>query len=93
MNNFKNVLYLLIFVGVFSYISTPYLINNNQQVAVSNETSYKVVKGDNLWNIGYKLNVDNISKFIFEVKKENIEKFNIEKYHIVIIIKKFTNKE
>jgi LysM repeat protein len=71
MNNFKNVLYLLIFVGVFSYISTPYLINNNQQVAVSNETSYKVVKGDNLWIIGYKLNVDNISKFIFEVKKVN----------------------
>ena len=71
MNNFKNVLYLLTFVVVFSYISTPYLINNNQQVAISNETSYKVVKGDNLWIIGYKLNVDNISKFIFEVKKAN----------------------
>ena len=71
MNNFKNVIYLLTFVVVFSYISTPYLINNNQQVAVSNETSYKVVKGDNLWIIGYKLNVDNISKFIFEVKKVN----------------------
>ena len=71
MNNFKNVLYLLTFVVVFSYISTPYLVNNNQQVAVSNETSYKVVKGDNLWIIGYKLNVDNISKFIFEVKKVN----------------------
>ncbi|MDA9675180.1 LysM peptidoglycan-binding domain-containing protein [Candidatus Actinomarina] len=71
MNNFKNVLYLLTFVAIFSYISTPYLINNNQQVAVSNETSYKVVKGDNLWIIGYKLNVDNISKFIFEVKKVN----------------------
>jgi LysM repeat protein len=56
---------------VFSYISTPYLVNNNQQVAISNQTSYKVVKGDNLWNIGYKLNVDNISKFIFEVKKVN----------------------
>jgi len=71
MNNFKNVLYLLTFVVVFSYISTPYLVNNNQQVAMSNQTSYKVVKGDNLWNIGYKLNVDNISKFIFEVKKVN----------------------
>jgi len=69
MNNFKNVLYLLTFVVVFSYISTPYLINNNQQVAVSNETSYKVVKGDNLWIIGYKLNVDNISKFILRLKK------------------------
>jgi LysM repeat protein len=71
MNYFKNVLYLLTFVVVFSYISTPYLVNNNQQVAISNQTSYKVVKGDNLWNIGYKLNVDNISKFIFEVKKVN----------------------
>lgn len=71
MNNFKNILYLLTFVVVFSYISTPYLINSNQQVAISNETSYKVVKGDNLWTIGYKLNVDNISKFIFEVKKVN----------------------
>ena len=71
MNNFKNVVYLLTFVVVFSYISTPYLVNNNQQVAISNQTSYKVVKGDNLWNICYKLNVDNISKFIFEVKKAN----------------------
>ena len=71
MNNFKNVVYLLTFVVVFSYISTPYLVNNNQQDAISNQTSYKVVKGDNLWNIGYKLNVDNISKFIFEVKKVN----------------------
>ena len=71
MNNLKNVVYLLTFVVVFSYISTPYLVNNNQQVAISNQTSYKVVKGDNLWNIGYKLNVDNISKFIFEVKKVN----------------------
>ena len=71
MNNFKNVVYLLTFVVVFSYISTQYLVNNNQQVAISNQTSYKVVKGDNLWNIGYKLNVDNISKFIFEVKKVN----------------------
>ena len=71
MNNFKNVVYLLTFVVVFSYISTPYLVNNNQQVAISNQTSYKVVKGDNLLNIGYKLNVDNISKFIFEVKKVN----------------------
>jgi len=71
MNNFKNVVYLLTFVVVFSYISTPYLVNNNQQVTISNQTFYKVVKGDNLWNIGYKLNVDNISKFIFEVKKVN----------------------
>ena len=71
MNNFKNVVYLLTFVVVFSYISTPYLVNNNQQDAISNQTSYKVVKGDNLWSIGYKLNVDNISKFIFGVKKVN----------------------
>ena len=71
MNNLKNVLYLLTFVVVFSYISTPFLINERQQVAISDEISYKVVKGDNLWNIGYKLHVDNISKFIFEVKKVN----------------------
>ena len=51
MNNLKNVLYLLTFVVVFSYISTPFLINDKQQVAISDEISYKVVKGDNLWNI------------------------------------------
>ena len=71
MNNFKNVLYLLTFVVVFSYISTPLLINDKQEIAITNEISYKVVKGDNLWNIANKLNVDNISKFIFEVKKVN----------------------
>ena len=71
MNNLKNVLYLLTFVVVFSYISTPLLINDKQEIAITNEISYKVVKGDNLWNIANKLNVDNISKFIFEVKKVN----------------------
>ena len=71
MDNLKNVLYLLTFVVVFSYITTPLLINDKQEVAISNEISYKVIKGDNLWNIGYKLNVDNISRFIFEVKKVN----------------------
>ena len=65
MNNLKNVLYLVTFVVVFSYISTPFLINDKQQVAISDEISYKVVKGDNLLNIGYKFNVDDISKFIF----------------------------
>ena len=86
MNYFKNVLYLLTFVVVFSYISTPYLVNNNQQVAISNQTSYKVVKGDNLWNIGYKLNVYNISKFIFEVKKvNNLEESTLSVDQIITI--------
>ncbi len=71
MNNLKNLLYLLTFVVVFSYISTPILINNNQPVTTSNEISYKVVKGDNLWVIGNKLNAENVSEFVFEVKKAN----------------------
>ena len=71
MNNLKNLLYLLTFVVVFSYISTPILINNNQPVTTSNGISYKVVKGDNLWVIGNKLNAENVSEFVFEVKKAN----------------------
>ena len=70
MINIKNYLYLVTFVLIFSFLTSPFLVNDEKSL---NQTSvsYKVVKGDNLWLIGQKLNIENISKFIFEVKKVN----------------------
>ena len=70
MTNIKNYLYLVSFVLIFSFLTSPFLVNDEKSL---NQTSvsYKVVKGDNLWLIGQKLNIENISKFIFEVKKVN----------------------
>ena len=70
MTNIKNYLYFVAFVLIFSFLTSPFLVNDEKSL---NQTSvsYKVVKGDNLWLIGQKLNIENISKFIFEVKKVN----------------------
>jgi len=68
--NIKNYFYLVAFVLIFSFLTSPFLVDDQKSL---NQTSvsYKVVKGDNLWLIGQKLNIENISKFIFEVKKVN----------------------
>ena len=70
MINIKNYFYLVAFVLIFSFLFLFFLVNDQKSL---NQTSvsYKVVKGDNLWLIGQKLNIEDISKFIFEVKKVN----------------------
>ena len=47
MINIKNYLYLVAFVLIFSFLTSPFLVNDEKSL---NQTSvsYKVVKGDNL---------------------------------------------
>jgi LysM repeat protein len=52
-------------------MTTQLIINENKIDPNLTNSTYKVKKGDNLWVIGAKLNHQNISKFIFEVKKIN----------------------
>ena len=71
MENIKNTIYLLAFVILFSIITTPLILTDVSSRAHSSELTYKVQHGDNLWVIGNKLNVQNVSEFVFEVKKAN----------------------
>ena len=71
MENIKNTIYLLAFVILFSIITTPLILTDVSSRDHSSELTYKVQQGDNLWVIGNKLNVQNVSEFVFEVKKAN----------------------
>ena len=71
MENIKNTIYLLAFVILFSIITTPLILTDISSRDHSSELAYKVQHGDNLWVIGNKLNVQNVSEFVFEVKKAN----------------------
>ena len=71
MENIKNTIYLLAFVILFSIITTPLILTDVSSRDHSSELTYKVQHCDNLWVIGNKLNVQNVSEFVFEVKKAN----------------------
>ncbi|MDA9655474.1 LysM peptidoglycan-binding domain-containing protein [Candidatus Actinomarina] len=85
MKNLKNYFYLVIFLMIFSFITTPFLIEEQKSDNLTT-VSYKVVKGDNLWLIGQKLNINNISKFVFEVKKvNNLSESSLSVDQVIII--------
>ena len=71
MEQFKNYLYLITFVFIFSLLTTPYINNHLTPGSVGSKITYKVEQGDTLWNIGTTLGFNNISKFVFDVKKVN----------------------
>ena len=71
MENIKHTIYLLAFVILFSIITKPLILTDVSSRDHSSELTYKVQHGDNLWVIGNKLNVQNVSEFVFEVKKAN----------------------
>lgn len=71
MENIKCWFYLVSFVVLFSLMTTPLIIKESKTDLNAINLTYKVKKGDNLWVIGSKLNHNNISKFVFEVKKIN----------------------
>ena len=71
MEQFKNYLYLITFVFIFSLLTTPYINNHRNLSSVISQITYKVEQGDTLWNIGTTLGFNNISKFVFDVKKVN----------------------
>lgn len=71
MEQFKNYIYLITFIVLFSLFTTPYINNHLNPSSVVSQITYKVEQGDTLWNIGNTLGFNNISKFVFDVKKVN----------------------
>ena len=71
MEQFKNYVYLITFIVIFSLLTTPYINNGSNPSSVVSPITYKIEQGDTLWNIGSTLGFNNISKFVFDVKKVN----------------------
>ena len=68
----KEKFFVLVFLLIFSFITTPLIkpissINNG----FNDEFTYKVIKGDSLWGIGIKFDKKNIEEFLFKTKKIN----------------------
>ena len=68
----KEKLFVLVFLLVFSFITTPLIkpISSTNN-GFNDEFKYKVVKGDSLWGIGMKFDNKNIEEFLMETKKLN----------------------
>ena len=68
----KEKFFVLVFLIVFSLITTPLIkpisSTNNE---FNDESTYKVIKGDSLWGIGIKFDKKNIEEFLFKTKKIN----------------------
>ena len=68
----KEKFFVLVFLLLFSFITTPLIkpkssTNNGSNYAFT----YKVIKGDSLWGIGMKFDKENIEEFLVETKKLN----------------------
>ena len=83
----KEKIFVLVFLIVFSLITTPLIkpissMNND----FNDESTYKVIKGDSLWGIGMKFDKKNIEEFLFETKKiNNLNNSEIFEDQILII--------
>ena len=83
----KEKFFVLIFLLVFSFITTPLIkpkssINNG----FNDQFTYKVIKGDSLWGIGMKFDKKNIEEFLVETKKlNNLDNSEIFEDQILII--------
>ena len=83
----KEKLFVLLFLIVFSLITTPLIkpktSANNELIY---ESTYKVIKGDSLWSIGIKFDKKNIEEFLFKTKKiNNLDNSEIFEDQILII--------
>ena len=83
----KEKLFILLFLIIFSLVTTPMIkpISSTND-SFNDESTYKVVKGDSLWGIGMKFDKTNIEEFLFETKKiNNIQNSEIFEHQILII--------
>lgn len=82
----KEKFIVLVFLLVFSFITTPLIkpISSTNN-GFNDESTYKVIKGDSLWGIGMKFDKQNIEEFLVETKKLN-KLVNSEIYEDQILI-------
>ena len=83
----KDKVFILLFLIVFSLITTPIIKPiSSIKDSFNDESTYKVVRGDSLWGIGIKFDKTNIEQFLFETKKiNNLENSEIFEDQILII--------
>ncbi len=83
----KEKLILFTFLTIFSLITTPIIKNNSLTIPTNNGLmTYKVQKGDSLWDIGLKYDSNDIENFLFEAKKlNNLDNSTIFEDQILII--------
>ncbi len=67
----KDIFKLLIFIFIYTKISSPLLIDDKTTNFQENTKTYTVQKDDNLWNIAEKYERNNKEEFILTIKKIN----------------------
>ena len=74
----KDIIKLLIFVLIYTKITSP-LLNDHKTVNLDNNTqTYVVQKDDNLWKIAEKYERNNKEEFILSLKElNNLENSNL----------------
>ena len=83
----KEKLILFTFLTIFSLITTPIIKNNSPIIPTNNGLiTYKVKKGDSLWDIALMYDSNDIENFLFEAKKlNNLDNSAIFEDQILII--------
>ena len=83
----KEKLILFTFLTMFSLITTPIIKNNSLIIPTNNGLiTYKVQKGDSLWDIALMYDSNDIENFLFEAKKlNNLQNSAIYEDQILII--------
>ena len=83
----KEKLILFTFLTIFSLITTPIMKNNSPIIPTNNGLiTYKVKKGDSLWDIALMYDSNDIENFLFEAKKlNNLDNSAIFEDQILII--------
>ena len=74
----KDILKLLIFVIIYTKITSPLLIDHKTVNLDNNTETYVVQKDDNLWKIAEKYDRNNKEEFILSLKElNNLENSNL----------------
>ena len=67
----KDIFKLLIFIFIYTKITSPLLIDVKKVNFHKNPETYTVQKDDNLWNIAEKYDQNNKEEFILSIKELN----------------------
>ena len=67
----KDILILLIFLIIYTKITSPLIIDNKTGNLDNNTETYVVQKDDNLWKIAEKYDRNNKEEFIYSIKEIN----------------------
>ena len=79
----KDILKLLIFLIIYTKITSPLIIDNKTANLNNNIETYVVQKDDNLWKIAEKYDQNNKEEFIYSIKElNNLKNSNLYKNYL-----------